>query len=175
MVYLLLTTRLQASVSGLQLLHKLHMSTAQDLHASLQVRTKQEEVDHKEEVLAVLMERYASATDALNAKSHLNLGLLGLARQPSVSAPSKLSLAADTKAQSNRQAQSDIKRLGSSRGRLDIKVRVLLQLKDSVFQSLLLALAAQADANHSVMLACRTGQAIERSTRLMLRLNGMQQ
>lgn len=88
----------------------------------MQVRTKQEEVDHKEEVLAVLMERYASTTDVLNAKSHLNLGLLGLARQPSVSALSKASLAADPKIQAGRQAQGDIKRLGSSRGRLDIKV-----------------------------------------------------
>ena len=90
--------------------------------AATQVRTKQEEVDHKEEVLAVLMERYASPTDALGNKSHLNLGLLGLARQPSVSALSKVSMVPDSKTQAARQAQGDIKRLGSSRGRLDIKV-----------------------------------------------------
>lgn len=86
----------------------------------MQVRTKQEEVDHKEEVLAVLMERYVSSpADTLGNKSHLNLGL---ARQPSISAFSKAFMAPEAKAQASRQAQVDIKRLGSSRGRLDIKV-----------------------------------------------------
>ena len=87
---------------------------------ALQVRTKQEEVDHKEEVLAVLMERYASSTDIAGTKSQLNLGALGgLARQPSLSALSKASMAPEAKVQAGK---ADVKRLGSSRGRLDIKV-----------------------------------------------------
>ena len=70
----------------------------------------------------MLMERYASPTEALGTKSHLNLGLLGLARQPSISALSKASMAPESKIPAARQVQGDIKRLGSSRGRLDIKV-----------------------------------------------------
>ena len=100
----------------------------------VQVRTKQEEVDHKEEVLAVLLERYATAGAAAEGtagaaaegtagRSHPNLGLLGLTRQGSVTSPSKVSLAGpDLKAAASRQTAGDVKRLGSSRGRLDVKV-----------------------------------------------------
>ncbi|DBA93880.1 TPA: hypothetical protein ACH3X3_013925 [Trebouxia sp. C0006] len=92
----------------------------------MKVRTKQEEVDHKEEVLAVLLERYATAGTAAEGtagRSHPNLGLLGLTRQGSVTKPSKLSLAGpDPKAAASRQTAGDVKRLGSSRGRLDVKV-----------------------------------------------------
>ncbi|KAL0042783.1 hypothetical protein WJX79_011021 [Trebouxia sp. C0005] len=66
----------------------------------MKVRTKQEEVDHKEEVLAVLLERQGSMTS-----------------------PSKVSLAGpDPKAAASHQTAGDVKRLGSSRGRLDVKV-----------------------------------------------------
>ncbi len=98
----------------------------EDDPAVLQVRTKQEEVDHKEEVLAVLLERYATAgtsAEGTAGRSHPNLGLLGLTRQGSVTSPSKVSLAGpDPKAAASRQTAGDVKRLGSSRGRLDVKV-----------------------------------------------------
>ena len=94
-----------------------------------QVRTKQEEVDHKEEVLAVLLERYAVSSgaavgDNLVAQSHANLGMVGPIRQGSLTAPSKASLApsTDSKSAAARPTAGDVKRLGSSRGRLDIKV-----------------------------------------------------
>ena len=91
------------------------------------MRTRQEEVDHKEEVLAVLLERYAAAAsspEAAPGRSHPNLGLLGLTRQASMTVPSKASLAAPhPKATPTRQTAGDVKRLGSSRGTLDVKVR----------------------------------------------------
>ncbi len=98
----------------------------EDEQAVLQVRTKQEEVDHKEEVLAVLLERYATAgtsAEGTAGRSHPNLGLLGLTRQGSVTSPSKVTLTGlDPKAAASRQTAGDVKRLGSSRGRLDVKV-----------------------------------------------------
>ena len=95
------------------------------LPLQLQVRTKQEEVDHKEEVLAVLLERYAGmgGGDPQPGRSHANLGALGVTRQGSLTALSKASLATtDSKASPGRPTAGDVKRLGSSRGRLDIKV-----------------------------------------------------
>ncbi|KAL3144166.1 hypothetical protein ABBQ32_003950 [Trebouxia sp. C0010 RCD-2024] len=94
----------------------------------MKVRTKQEEVDHKEEVLAVLLERYAvsngTAGDTAPGLSHVNLGLLGPLRQGSITALSKASLAPSTegKGAAARPTPGDVKRLGSSRGRLDVKV-----------------------------------------------------
>ena len=93
-----------------------------------QVRTKQEEVDHKEEVLAVLLERYAVSSgavgDNLAGQLHANLGVVGPIRQGSLTALSKASLApsTDSKGAAARPTAGDVKRLGSSRGRLDIKV-----------------------------------------------------
>ena len=96
------------------------------------MRTRQEEVDHKEEVLAVLLERYAAAgssPEAAPGRSHPNLGLLGLTRQASMTAPSKASLAAPhPKATPTRQTAGDVKRLGSSRGTLDVKVSPTIAL-----------------------------------------------
>lgn len=93
------------------------------------MRTKQEEVDHKEEVLAVLLERYAvsggtAVPDNPVGQSHANLGVAGPIRQGSLTALSKASLApsTDTKGPGARPTAGDVKRLGSSRGRLDIKV-----------------------------------------------------
>ena len=98
-----------------------------------QVRTKQEEVDHKEEVLAVLLERYAVSSGAAvgdnqAGQSHANLGVLGPIRQGSLTALSKASLApsTDSKGAAARPTAGDVKRLGSSRGRLDIKVSLPL-------------------------------------------------
>ena len=104
--------------------------TRRPASAVQQVRTKQEEVDHKEEVLAVLLERYAASSGApgdapLGGRSHPNLGALGITRQGSLTALSKASLATtttDTKASPARPTPGDVKRMGSSRGRLDIKV-----------------------------------------------------
>ena len=100
-------------------------------HVAQQVRTKQEEVDHKEEVLAVLLERYAvsgstAVPDNPVGQSHANLGLAGPIRQGSLTALSKASLApsTDSKGPGARPTAGDVKRLGSSRGRLDIKVIV---------------------------------------------------
>lgn len=94
------------------------------------MRTKQEEVDHKEEVLAVLLERYAVSNGAVGdpalGLSHANLGLLGPMRQGSLTALSKASLAPSTEAKGTaaRPTPGDVKRLGSSRGRLDVKVQL---------------------------------------------------
>lgn len=97
--------------------------------AAQQVRTKQEEVDHKEEVLAVLLERYAlsagtAVPDNPVGQSHANLSVAGPIRQGSLTALSKASLApsTDSKGPGARPTAGDVKRLGSSRGRLDIKV-----------------------------------------------------
>ena len=97
------------------------------------MRTKQEEVDHKEEVLAVLLERYAAAAstspDGPAGRSHPNLGVVGLTRQGSIAAMSRASLAApDATVSGNRQTAGDVKRLGSSRGRLDVKVTRLVMM-----------------------------------------------
>ena len=85
-------------------------------------------MDHKEEVLAVLLERYAVSNGAVGdpalGMSHANLGLLGPLRQGSLAALSKASLALsnESKGTAARPTPGDVKRLGSSRGRLDIKV-----------------------------------------------------
>ena len=112
----------------LQLATKVKPIVTQD-HDAQQVRTKQEEVDYKEEVLAVLLERYAvssgaAVADNLPSMSHANLGVLGPIRQGSLTALSKASLApsTDSKGTAARPTPGDVKRLGSSRGRLDIKV-----------------------------------------------------
>jgi len=88
-------------------------------------------VDHKEEVLAVLLERYAATAGTLAegpaGRSHPNLGVLGLTRQGSMAALSKASLAGpEAKATTARQTAGDVKRLGSSRGRLDVKVFMMM-------------------------------------------------
>ena len=90
----------------------------------MQVRTKQEEVDHKEEVLAVLLERYAvTAGTGLDGRSAANLGAVGLLRQASLAAMSRASLAGpEPKGSASKQTAGDVKRLGSSRGRLEIRV-----------------------------------------------------
>ena len=86
-------------------------------------------MDHKEEVLAVLLERYAvfsgaAVGDNPAGQSHANLGVMGPIRQGSLTALSKASLApsTDSKGPAARPTAGDVKRLGSSRGRLDIKV-----------------------------------------------------
>ncbi|KAK9808775.1 hypothetical protein WJX72_003363 [[Myrmecia] bisecta] len=65
---------------------------------TMKVRAKQEEVDHKEEILALLMERYSPP------------GEDGLAA------------AADMKQSRVKRAVSDVKRMAAYRGRLDVKV-----------------------------------------------------
>ena len=86
-------------------------------------------MDHKEEVLAVLLERYAVSSGPVvgdNQAGQLcaNLGVVGPIRQGSLTALSKASLApsTDSKGAVARPTAGDVKRLGSSRGRLDIKV-----------------------------------------------------
>lgn len=77
----------------------------------------------------MLLERYAvsggtSVPDNPVGQSHANLGVAGPIRQGSLTALSKASLApsTDSKGPGARPTAGDVKRLGSSRGRLDIKV-----------------------------------------------------